>query len=601
MHSRSIASLALLLTAFAAPAQQKTPDSDWVARSNAHAQVLLETLARFNPEEASSLGVTTVDEQVIDLGPRVGERSRAALAQAQAELEKRLAEEKDPNVRQDLQLLIGTAKDAIQGSTLEERYLLQWVDAPKTIFEGLQNLLQEDVAPERRARALVRLRRYVGLAPGSTPLTGLARARFEEGLSQPRLLGPVKAQLEQALANAPTYVQGIRELFTEYKLSGAEPALAALEQQISDYIRWQREVVLPRAREDFRLPPELYAFGLKEYGIDIPPEQLVRRAQFEFLEIRAQMEAMAPLVAKARGFQVTDYRDVLRALKKEQLGRDRIEGHYRKVIGEMDRLIAKHRVVDLPKRPMLMRVASEAESAAKPAPHLDPPALIGNTGERGQFVLPLGRAAAGGKGEAYDDFTFGAAAWSLAAHEGRPGHELQFSAMVERGVSLARSLFAFNSVNVEGWALYAEAEMVPHEPLDGQFIALQFRLVRAARAMLDPMLNLGQISREEASRILTEEVGLSAPLARQELDRYTFRAPGQAGSYFYGYTRLLELRAETELALGPKFDRLAFHNFILGQGLLPPELVAKAVREEFIPILRTAPVSGHDAPHRRSR
>ncbi|OJT16506.1 hypothetical protein BO221_49475 [Archangium sp. Cb G35] len=583
MHSRRLAGLALFLTTFVAPAQQKTPDTDWVARSNAHAQVLLETLARFNPEEASSLGVTTVDEQVVDLGPRVGERSRAALAQAQAELEKRLAEEKDPNVRQDLQLLIGTAKDAIQGSTLNERYLLHWADPPKTIFEGLQNLLQEDVAPERRARALVRLQRYVGLAPGSTPLTVLARARFEERLSQPQLLGPVKAGLEQAMANAPTYVKGIRELFTEYKISGAGPALAALEQQFSDHVRWQREVVLPRAREDFRLPLELYAFGLKEYGIDIPPEQLVRRAQFEFLEIRAQMEATAPLVAKARGFQVTDYRGVLRALKKEQLGRDRVEGHYRKVIGEMDRLIAKHRVVELPKHPMQMRVASEAESAAKPAPHLDPPALAGNTGQRGQFVLSLGRAAAGGKGEAYDDFTFGAAAWSLAAHEGRPGHELQFSAMVERGVSLARSLFAFNSVNIEGWALYAEAEMVPYEPIDGQFIALQFRLVRAARAMLDPMLNLGQISREEASRILTEEVGLSAPLARQELDRYTFRSPGQAGSYFYGYTRLLELRAETEIALGSKFDRLAFNNFILGQGLLPPDLLAKAVREEFIP------------------
>ena len=44
-------------------------------------------------------------------------------------------------------------------------------------------------------------------------------------------------------------------------------------------------------------------------------------------------------------------------------------------------------------------------------------------------------------------------------------------------------LYAFNSVNVEGWALYAEAEMVPSEPPEGQMIALQFRLLRAARAM----------------------------------------------------------------------------------------------------------------------
>ena len=157
--------------------------------------------------------------------------------------------------------------------------------------------------------------------------------------------------------------------------------------------------------------------------------------------------------------------------------------------------------------------------------------------------------------------------------------------MIERGVSLARTLFAFNSVNIEGWALYTEAEMVPYEPLDGQFIALQFRLMRAARAMLDPMINLGQIDRTAAARILRDDVGLSEAMTRQELDRYTFNAPGQAGAYF-GYSRILELRMETEIALGSRFDRLAFNNFLIDQGLLPPDLLAKAVREQFVPAQR---------------
>jgi len=101
--------------------------------------------------------------------------------------------------------------------------------------------------------------------------------------------------------------------------------------------------------------------------------------------------------------------------------------------------------------------------------------------------------------------------------------------------------------------------------------------------MLDPMLNLGLIDREAAGKILREKVGLSEAMTKQELDRYTFNAPGQAGSYFYGYTRILELRMETEVALGDKFDRLAFNNFLLDQGLLPPDLLAKAVREVFVP------------------
>ena len=36
--------------------------------------------------------------------------------------------------------------------------------------------------------------------------------------------------------------------------------------------------------------------------------------------------------------------------------------------------------------------------------------------------------------------------------------------MIEAGVSIARAVFAFNSVNVEGWGLYAEAELQPYEP-----------------------------------------------------------------------------------------------------------------------------------------
>ncbi len=83
--------------------------------------------------------------------------------------------------------------------------------------------------------------------------------------------------------------------------------------------------------------------------------------------------------------------------------------------------------------------------------------------------------------------------------------------------------------------------------------------------------------------ILTHDVCVSAPLANEEVERYTFRAPGQATSYFYGYTRLLELRKKTEAALGAKFNLMRFHDFILAQGLLPPDLMEEAVLQKFVP------------------
>src|SRR5439155_12357808 len=72
-------------------------------------------------------------------------------------------------------------------------------------------------------------------------------------------------------------------------------------------------------------------------------------------------------------------------------------------------------------------------------------------------------------------------------------------------------------------------------------------------------------------------VGLSPAFATEEVDRFTFRAPAQATAYFYGYTKLMDLRAAAERALGPRFEPLAFHDAILAQGLVPPDLLRKAV------------------------
>ena len=124
--------------------------------------------------------------------------------------------------------------------------------------------------------------------------------------------------------------------------------------------------------------------------------------------------------------------------------------------------------------------------------------------------------------------------------------------------------------------------MLPYLPLEGQLISLQYRLLRAARAFLDPGLQSGEITREEALRILTQDVVLSEVLAQQEVERYVSRSPGQAPSYFCGYSRLLELRADVERLLGERFNRRAFHDFVLEQGLLPPTLLRRAVIEGFV-------------------
>lgn len=560
----------------------------WVAESDANSQLMIEAVGRFEPEQAAQFGADAFDTDVLDLRPDLEVRRQAALDVAEGQLRERLAAAQDMRVRRDLEILLKAAADQAQSYALEQRYLVPFVDAPLVIFTGISSLLNDQVVPQRRARALVRLRRYAGLDTGYAPLLDLAAGRTRAGMAQAALLAPSRVEVEKQIATADFYLDGIAELFTRYGIAGSEQSRRRLQRQCEAYKAFLKESVLPRARSDFRLPQELYAFRLRQFGVDFAPDTLAARGRASWMEIRQQMMSLAPLVAREAGLDVVDYRAVLGALKQRQLAGDTIVPFYEKRLADIEAIVRRERIVTLPPRPARIRLASAAESAAISAPFLEPPDLISRSGALPTFVLPLAVPDAAGSGlQRPDDFTFDAASWPLAVHEARPGHELQFATMVASEISIARAFFAFNSVNVEGWALYAESEMQPYMPLAGQFATLQYRLLRAGRAFLDPELQLGRISPDEAMKLLREDMVFSAPMAQQEVDRYMFRAPGQAPSYFHGYMRWLELRSRVEMALGAKFDRQRFHDFVLAQGLLPPDLMMKVVMEEFVPAERS--------------
>jgi uncharacterized protein (DUF885 family) len=96
----------------------------------------------------------------------------------------------------------------------------------------------------------------------------------------------------------------------------------------------------------------------------------------------------------------------------------------------------------------------------------------------------------------------------------------------------------------------------------------------------------GRVTPQQAYAVLEKDELLSHAFAQEEVERFTFRSPGQANSYFYGYTRLLALRKETEAKIQGKFDQKNFHDFLLAQGLLPPGLMRAAVLADFIPSQR---------------
>ncbi len=570
----------LLMTFVASPGLS---DVGWVEKSNAHARIVLEALAQFTPEGAGGLGVDGLDEEIVDLGPNVYERGLAVSEHVLHELRNRLSEESDVKVRQDLGILIKAVGDSIDSAKLNRQHLLPYHNVSRQVFGGIRALVDPQVARERYLAAVVRLRRYGGTEAGYEPITELAKARTRERFDVKGLVGPYRGEVAQDLERSETFIAGMEQLLAGTDLDGWQEPYQVLAGQLRAYSEWVRAEILPRSRDDFRLPPALYADALKNWGVDETPEQLIQAATHGYMDIRNEMDVIAALVAEQKGYDARDYRSVIRQLKVDgALDGDELLEHYRGVLRKLETIIVEQHLLSLPDRPAGIRIATAAETAAQPAPHLDPPRLIGNTGEYPYFVIPQIVQNDDGSWPQTDD-TYVAGSWTLTAHEARPGHEMQFSSMIESGVSTARAIFSFNSANVEGWGLYAEAIAKPYMPLEAQLISLQYRLMRAARMFLDPMLNLGLITPDAAKRLIIEDVGIGESWAQNEIERYTYRMPGQATAYYYGYTKLQALRTQTELALREHFDQQAFHDFVLAQGLLPPDILKDAVMQEFVP------------------
>ena len=553
-------------------------EAEWITQSNRYTQLLLEADARYSPESVANVGLEQYDREVLDLKPGYAERQEADLATVITKLEAARASVTDERGKQDLQILIKAAQGERDSSILNRRLMIPYFDVGKTVFGSLRSILDSRVAKPRQQAALVRLKRYAGTERGYEPITKLARARIEERMADATLTWPWDVQIKQHLDDTSHYIDGMRDLLQKSGLKGWQKDFDALTRELKEHDNWVRSTVLPRARKTNRLPAEIYADNLKGFGVEADPRELMQRAMFAYLQTRDELDALARVLAAQKGYKSADYRDVIRELKKNRVPTSQVLQLYSSHLAQLEDMLRKQSIITLPKRNAVIRLSTDAEAAQQPAPHLNPPRLIGNTGEPAEFVLPL-KTTTGGE---MDDFDNEAISWTITAHECRPGHELQFAGMLEQGVSNARAIYAFNSANVEGWALYAEAVMKQYLPLEGQIGALQMRMMRAARAFLDPMLNFGLIEPDAAKRILVEEVMLSEAFAQTEIDRYTFNAPGQATSYFYGYSRLEALRTRTELALGSRFRQQVYHDFIVGQGLLPLDVLEQAVLTSFV-------------------
>ena len=170
---------------------------------------------------------------------------------------------------------------------------------------------------------------------------------------------------------------------------------------------------------------------------------------------------------------------------------------------------------------------------------------------------------------------------AMAYHEGIPGHHLQLAIAQELADSPMFRKHARITAYAEGWGLYSERladEMGLYStPLD-RIGMLQADSMRAGRLVVDTGLHALGWSRQEAIDYLLENSPMSLRTVENEVDRYIVW-PGQALAYMLGRLEIVRIRAEAEATLGDSFDIKAFHDTVLGSGLVPLMTLDRMVRD----------------------
>ncbi len=175
----------------------------------------------------------------------------------------------------------------------------------------------------------------------------------------------------------------------------------------------------------------------------------------------------------------------------------------------------------------------------------------------------------------------------LVHHETIPGHHTQLAFAQELDLPGYQRFYSTNpylqsydfQAYTEGWAWYAEDLAWEMGLYEGDPLAnlgrLKLHLVRTVRVVVDTGLHAKGWTLDEAAAYLEEVTGM--PQSRAGLTRYLVN-PGYPSGYTIGYLKIRTMRQRAREQLGDRFDIQEFHNAVLGNGVLPLEVLESVVQ-----------------------
>jgi len=591
----------------------------WLEQSNAIADHYSLAYGNLYPEEASLRGYFQFDPKGMVVSKDTRARDLAFFGGWEKRLTEELADTTNPELRLDLEILLNYIRQEMERIELANKYNeIPFLPISKFIYQSLEPLVIDEKF-DRKASAVTRFFSYVpdqtaveteapAAKKSQKPFIQAVSERLAAALANAKkvqakggfVLFPHQDEVKKYLASSGQYIGAIKWCLEESGATGWEQAFETdFLPQIKAYDKLVAEAVLPNARPE-PLPRDLYLNKLRTVGIEDSPAKLIALGKEAYEQTYPELEKLAAeiaakfsaddlalaekIAAEFNAIQTPDKPEivlspsdpavVINVLKqKSPQTPEEIKALFRQAEQTLASISAK--LVTLPEEPLIIKFLSLEDSWEYPFPTVPLPPLTLKPEERLPVLhIPTDPAAE----RDFDDFSNRALATTIMAHEGRPGHDLQFR-MID--TSIIRGEYAANFANIEGWGMYAEYIVYDYLPTkEEKFGSRLMLLFRMARTYLDPQVQLGQVDKDTVITLYTKRLGLSETVANNEFNKYSFGelydfgelGPGQAVSYYYGLIKMLKVRETVKKKMqqkGKPFSLKCFNDAVLVMGLLP--------------------------------
>jgi len=426
----------------------------------------------------------------------------------------------------------------------------------------------------------------------------------------PGLFAQMRANIEVARVpkiHAETVAKqhaGVLQLVDQFitpnagQLTGAdrerlEAAVATLRKAVAEHQAWLDGTLVPGAKGEFRIGPELYDQKL-QFALmsSLSRAEIGQRARAELQRVRGEMYGIARQVLKGRkGAPATPdnptdaqpqkaIEAALELAYADRPARDEAVDAAKSSLADATAFVRANDLVTVPADPVKIILMPKFQRGVAVA-YCDSPGPLDKGLDTYYAISPIPDDWTKQQTDSFLREYNTRMIHLLSIHEAMPGHYLE-GAHSARHPSILRGVLR-SGLFAEGWAVYtedmlADAGYMDNDPLF-RLVQLKFYLRTISNAILDQGVHVEGWSREQAMHLMTHDAFQQEREAAGKWVRAQLTS-AQLPTYFVGAQEQFDMRKAAETNWGDGFELKTYHDRVLSHGAPPVRFVRQLMLDE---------------------